>query len=217
MLIEDLRAAALGKALPLCGLPLRKQSTLPNVQEHKGFEVSLCPRGLRGTRHMRPPRSWQIPLVLLLVAYCCAAQRNSELRPTETMPLEYNLQLWGAPQLQCDSDGNLYMLAHFAQDSSRDHLLRVSADATETTQIDLRSVPELQGFRILPVFATGRGGEFLLVALKNPSEGTNEQQSDDEGNAGKGHSAEVYVATFDRGGNFISNAKLDVPVEPKAI
>ena len=166
---------------------------------------------------MRPPRSWQIPLVLLILACCCAAQRNFELHPTETIPLEYNLQSWGAPQLQCDSDGNLYMLALSAEDSSRDHLLRVSADAKETTQIDPRSVPELQGFRILPVFAPGPRGEFVLVALKTPSEGTNEQQSGDQGSAGKGHSAEVYVASFDRGGNFISNAKLDVPVEPKAI
>lgn len=165
---------------------------------------------------MRPRRLWQIALILLIPC-CCAAQRNFELQPTETIPLEYSLQFWGAPQLQCDSDGNLYMLAHSTEDSSRDHLLRVSADAKETTQIDLGSVPALQGFRISPVFATGRGGEFLLIASKTPAEGTNEQRSGDQVSAGKEHSAEVYVASFDRGGNFISNAKLDVPVEPKAI
>lgn len=149
---------------------MRKQTTLTNVQAHKSFGVCLIvPRSLKATRHMRPRRSWQIALMSLVLAFCCAAQRNFQLQPTETIPLEYNLQFWGAPQLQCDSDGNLYMLAHSVQDSSRDHLLRVSADAKETTQIDPRSVPELQGFRISPVFAPGRGGEFLLIASKTPS------------------------------------------------
>lgn len=167
---------------------------------------------------MKPRGLWQVPILLSFLAWPCAGQRGFQLEPTETIPLEHYLQFWGAHQLQCDSDGNFYMLAHSAEDSSKDYLLRVSANGEEITQIDPRSVPELRGLRISRVFTPGPQGEVFLMASKDVSEGKNPQEEASHQAGGEtGRKVEAYVLSFGRGGNLVSTAKLEFPVEPKAI
>lgn len=164
---------------------------------------------------MRP--RWQIPIFLSFFVCPSAAQRGRQLEPTETIPLEQTLQFWGAPQLQCDSDGNLYMLAHSAEDSSKDYILKISSDGEQTTQIDPGTVPELHGFQISTVFTPGPGGEIFLIISKNISEETSAQETSYQTTEEKERKVEVYIASFDRGKNVLSNVKLDYPVEPQAI